>query len=148
MYPRLMANGFNVVQTAEPDPTNFFCLSYNCRQENIIKMQLAVGEEAGSVSIAHTSPNNCGMHKIHGEGAIPMLPLSAFNFPMLDLIQLDIEEYEINALRGAYGIIDQHRPVIILENATDQIKKLMSEFDYFIAEEITRLDTVFVPNKI
>ena len=108
---------------------------------------MAIGAEAGSVSVAHTSADNCGMHRIHGEGAIPMLPLSAFNFPMLDLIQLDIEEYEINALRGAYGIIDQHKPVIILENATDKIKHLMTELEYTVAEDITRLDTVFVPNK-
>ena len=38
MYPKLLSKMFNLVYTLEPDPLNFFCLTSNCPETNVIKI--------------------------------------------------------------------------------------------------------------
>lgn len=132
MYPRLFSDIFSYVYTFEPDPINFYVLNKNCQKENIFKIQAALGAEPSGIVLQRISEENVGMHRVTGEGqgTIPLLTLDSFSFPTLDLIQLDVEGYEINVLRGARNTINKHRPVITAENGNDQIAQFLAEFGY------------------
>ena len=43
------------------------------------------------------------------------ISLDAFNFPRLDLIKMDVEGMEFEALAGAANSIQAHRPVMLIE---------------------------------
>jgi FkbM family methyltransferase len=43
------------------------------------------------------------------------ITLDAFNFPRLDLIKIDVEGMELDALAGATKCIATHRPILLIE---------------------------------
>ena len=43
------------------------------------------------------------------------ISLDAFNFPRLDLIKMDVEGMELDALAGALRCIQAHRPIMLVE---------------------------------
>jgi hypothetical protein len=43
------------------------------------------------------------------------ISLDAFNFPRLDLIKMDVEGMELEALAGAIKSIQAHRPMMLIE---------------------------------
>lgn len=115
MYPRLFAQYFNAVYTFEPDPLNFYCLTNNCQLDSIVKIQAAVGEINQPVSIERPDQINVGMNRIAGHGMFPQFTIDSLNVVTCDLIQLDVEGYEIHALRGAINTINKFHPVISVE---------------------------------
>lgn len=132
MYPRLLSNIFATVYTFEPHPDSFHCLVHNCHRPNITKLNAAVGSHAALVSIKPGNDHNLGTHKIEerGNSSIPMLPIDAIAFRECDLIMLDIEGYEIEALKGAYQTIHKFKPVIFVErghNCEAYLKELNYE---------------------
>lgn len=48
----------------------------------------------------------------------------------ISFIKIDVEEHEINALRGMRGLIASRQPVIVFENATNEIATLLSDLHY------------------
>jgi FkbM family methyltransferase len=131
MYPRLMADMFDMVYTFEPHPLNFFCLNLNCQKSNIIKIQAGLGEYGGNISLVNSSPN-MGMHQTveFQDSVIPRLQIDAFEFKNLGLIYLDIERSEEGALKGAEHTIITHLPIIVCENGNDRIVEYLSQFGY------------------
>jgi len=116
VHPRLLSDMFARVYTFEPDPLNFFCLSVNCQKNNIIKMQAALGHENKLITVSDNVPNNAGMKTIDDtQRLIPMLTLDSFNLDACGFIQLDVEYYELNVLRGAIKTIEKYKPVISCE---------------------------------
>lgn len=148
MYPRLLAGMFKIVYTYEPDPMNFVALVLNCPQSNIIKWQAALGSTSDMISMVHKTFENVGMHqvKIDPAGKIPQIPLDMLQFDELQLLMLDIEEYEINALRGAAQTIKNHQPFILCENPTTTVCDYLTYLGY---KQIgsSMHDGVFVPNQ-
>jgi hypothetical protein len=49
------------------------------------------------------------------ESIIPMLTIDSLNLPDCSFIQLDVEYYELNVLRGALETIEKYKPVISCE---------------------------------
>ena len=121
MYPRLLSEMFNTVYTFEPDPLNFHCLVANCQRDNIVKMNAALGESSKQVGILRpeSEPNNFGIRYIsnsrEASDRIPMITLDSLMLNRCDLLMLDMEGYEENALRGAELTINRHRPVVFVE---------------------------------
>ena len=146
MYPVLFSQLFDQVYTFEPDPLNFYTLVQNCQNDNIVKIQAALGNDHRMIGIAKGPEDNVGMHKIAEKGIVPQLCIDDFDWPACDLIQLDIEQYEIYALRGAFNTIQTHRPVISVENDTDEIKKFMNNLNYFDAQS-SKMDMIYVPKE-
>lgn len=117
MWPKRMAQVFDTVYTFEPNPQSFYCLNYNCKEENIIRFQAALGREPGMVTMGfHEKPNNYGAYRCNPGGVIPTLRLDDFGLNVCDLIMLDIEGYEMFALMGAARTIAMNHPVIVLED--------------------------------
>lgn len=148
MYPRLLSSRFKNVYTFEPDPLNFFALNLNCAVDSVIKMQAAVGQHNGFVSMVHRYSGNVGMHQVisNAESTIPQLALDTFDFADVDLLWLDIEDYELNALRGAVDTISRCRPVIMCENPTTDVKAFFDENEYELVQK-SAMDGVFLPRK-
>jgi Methyltransferase FkbM domain len=46
---------------------------------------------------------------------VSAISLDAFNFPRLDLIKMDVEGMELEALAGAIKSIQAHRPMMLIE---------------------------------
>lgn len=150
VWPKAFAKEFKAVYTFEPDYTNFRCLNLNCTESNIIKIQAALGERSGFVGLERQA-NNCGAHSVSGVGIIPTLRIDDLGLTACDLIQLDIEGYELNALKGAIQTITTFHPLIVVEDKglSDKYGTIEGDIAYWLIEigygECARLhrDVVF-----
>lgn len=115
MFPIKYAELFEIVYTFEPDPVLFHCLSKNVTSPNIIKFQAALGNIRNLVSTTNYMACAGGTHIGSLQGIIPTLLIDDLNLPRLDLIHLDIEGYEYNALRGGVDTIKRCKPIICIE---------------------------------
>jgi len=117
MWAKRLAQVFGRVYTFEPTPQSFHCLNVNCPEENIIKMQAALGNKPCLVKMAyHEKPDNYGAYMAHPGGIIPTLTIDCLDLDQLDLLMLDIEGHELWALQGAANTIDKFKPVIVVED--------------------------------
>jgi FkbM family methyltransferase len=111
-YVRQFSQRFDTVYTFEPDPINFLCLTLNCGA-NVIKTQACVGNERKFVNLDRR--HDSGAIHVSGTGNIPTVIIDDLNLPACDLIQLDIEGYELFALQGAQRTIEKYYPLLMIE---------------------------------
>lgn len=144
LYPKLLSQIFSTVYTFEPDALNFHCLVNNCQSDNIIKINAALGETHKMISLDRPCNDNLGMHRVNEikPGIIPVLRLDDFVFEGLDFLQLDVEGFEIQVLRGGIENIKKHKPVISCENGSDQILTFLKPMGYDVVE-ISVSDTIY-----
>lgn len=150
MYPRLLADIFEIVYTFEPDPLNFHCLVENCQKENIIKIQGALGRHPGFVTVNRNHVDNVGMNTVTpNRGAVPMFALDQFNFAVVDCILLDVEGFERPVLDGAAHTIAKFRPVLAIENGHhSEIEQFVAQFGY-VHQSTSKADKIYyVPDSI
>lgn len=145
MYPRLLSSIFDRVYTAEPDPANFQCLTINCDTDNVIKLNCAFGNKNELVRMNHRTMANVGMHMVEqGEGSyIPTLKIDQLALDCCDLLWLDVEEYEEQALKGAKQTIKKYSPVIAIENYQESHGKFLDQFGYTIVDK-SAMDTILI----
>jgi FkbM family methyltransferase len=150
---------FNVIYTFEPDSVNFYCLNQNITSSNVIKMQCCLGNDPSPVTVQQlVRPgrlNDTGGVHVSGEGFIPTIKIDNLNLPGCDLIQLDIEGYEYNALLGAINTIKKYKPVLCIEfcekwlnrynSNSEKILNLLSDLKYKQIDEYG-VDKIFVIN--
>ncbi len=155
LFPKILAKHFDSVLTFEPDALNFECLALNANAENIKAVNCAVGYERKKHSLVK-SAYNCGAHYIKEGDDFQTVRIDDYKVDNCDLLQLDVEGFEFEALKGAEETIAASHPVIVLElkgheeryGAThDQIVAWLKERGYNIASKIHR-DIVFVHNKV
>jgi len=157
VYPLLYTEFFNNIYTFEPDPLSFFCLVNNCQMPGIVKFNCALGESFSTVIMNEIMPENRGMNKVDHTSTdthtIPVIAIDGLGLEDIDLIQFDIEGYENKALIGATDTIKRNRPVIIVESAINNdaeayriVEGILRDMSYSPLKQITRLDTVFVPD--
>ena len=119
IFPYYLSNYFDKVFTFEPVNKNYKCLLQNIKtKSNIEAFNYGLGEVEGKVSIEKESIGNCGAIRLkpNNRGNMLIKPLDAFPLNNLDLLWLDIEGYEIKALKGAIKHISYFKPIIVLEN--------------------------------
>ena len=143
---------FNIIYTFEPDPINFYCLNQNVTSQNVIKMQACLGNVEKTVSIKHFPTDIGGVH-VSGEGFIQTILIDNLNLPGCDLLQLDVEGYEINALLGAIETIKRYKPVLCIEffepwlnryeGSFNKLEELISSLNYIQVEEYG-VDKIFI----
>lgn len=137
MYVRHYSRRFGKVYAFEPDPVNFFCLVNNCQDENVVKMQCALGRYSGLVGLANYSEVNVGTHTITSplEGfKVPMITIDSLHLDACDLIQLDVEHYEPNVIAGAMETIARFKPVIVTELESAEVVEMISQHGYMQVE--------------
>ena len=149
-FPVLYARLFDVCYTFEPNPDNFYCLARNAKMPNCHKFQAFLGNARG---MGHMG-NNVGEEKNYGAwfkkagGITPTLRIDDLGVKP-DLIQLDMEGGELDALKGAELTIRMYRPVIVVENkplpqgnsnAIGWLKKLG-----YSERQVTKWDWILLP---
>lgn len=146
LYPRLFAKYFKTVYTFEPDPLNFHCLVNNCQLPNIVKINGALGANNDMVRVQHSGLSNVGCHTVNandGERLVPQFTIDQLNLPACDFIQLDVEGYEINILRGAVNTIEKYKPGISCENGhAHGIPEFLAQYGYKVVTSVGA-DTVY-----
>lgn len=120
IFPWLYADRFKEVITCEPDERWFFCLDYNVKKENVRKINAALGNSNTLISMENNpdisrSTTNLGARRVNLEGGtIKQIRIDDLNISP-DLIHLDIEGFEGEALLGAAETIRRSKPMIVLE---------------------------------
>jgi len=125
VWPKKLAANFDVVYTFEPNPVNFWCLVANCGTEagTIKWVQAALGENFGSVDtvLPPSEKGNAGAYYTMdhapgiGESTCPRVTIDSLELWRCDLICLDVEGREVEALRGANQTIKMYKPFIMIE---------------------------------
>tara|TARA_B110000285_G_C15061664_1_gene582733 strand:+ start:113 stop:748 length:636 start_codon:yes stop_codon:yes gene_type:complete len=119
MYPKLYSDIFDTVYTFEPDPLNFYCLSKNTGH-NVIKFQACLGNTRNLVNLSYARHKtakraNAGGFWISGSGNFPIFRIDDLGLKECDLIHLDIEGYEGEAILGGEETIRKFKPAISVE---------------------------------
>jgi FkbM family methyltransferase len=147
LFPRLLNNHFQRVYTFEPDFLNFHCLTLNCQKENIFKMQAALGSSPRMVDLDKSWDWNVGGFTVRdGNNRIPMITVDSLNLDTCDLLQLDVEHHDYQALLGSVNTINKFQPVVSVEYCNDEIYRLMNMLNYVEVEK-SYDDSIFVPRK-
>lgn len=154
VWPYHLSLKFRYVYTFEPDPVNFRCLCANAPGENIFKFNAALGCAHETIDLVR-NPVNIGAHYVGGPGPIPTMRVDDLSLPACDLIYLDIEGYELRAIRGARETILAHKPVVAIEEAKgcpDRYGSTIGDAERFVIEhfgykvvERNHIDVVMVP---
>lgn len=153
VWPAAMGLKFKTVYTFEPDPVNFRCLCANAPAGNVIKFNAALGIARGTVGMTQR-PDNCGALQIDGVGSIPTIRIDDLGLEVCDLIYLDIEGFELAALRGGRQTIDRCRPVIAVEDKgmSERYGVKIGEIEHWARDtinyrvvEMVNRDVVLVP---
>lgn len=108
------ANPALKVYAFEPQPAE---LRENLQLNDLGSVEVvaaAVGERAGSVSM--TTDERSSNHVTDtNSGSIPVVALDDQDLPAPTLMKLDIEGFELSALKGATNILKTNRPIVITE---------------------------------
>lgn len=121
IFPKYLARSFASVLTFEPSPALFPKLTRNAPESNVVRIQAALGDAPGLIGVECTRRGDKpglvheGLTHVAGDGIVPRLRLDDFALPNLDLLYLDLEGYELFALRGAIETIRRCRPVVAVE---------------------------------
>jgi FkbM family methyltransferase len=162
VFPKYLSYEFETVYTFEPEPELFEFMSRNAPERNIVKFQAALGCDRQTVGMSRKRRQNDGgsshegISHVSGEGAIPTLRVDDLGLKVCDLLYLDIEGYELFALRGSAETIRRCRPVIACEvnKSLDQMREISKEdlyawfrlHDYDLLRRV-RSDEIFVPRE-
>jgi len=121
IFPKRLAEDFVEVHTFEPDPILFGWLKANAPEKNIFAQQAALGKSREPIRVSGERRDTSGraahegLTHVAGAGEIPQILIDDLALRRCDLIYLDIEGYELNALQGAERTIETFRPVIVVE---------------------------------
>jgi len=157
----LQAGGNCGVYTFEPDTTNMNCLILNTLQSNnIIKFQACLGDkhgmtaiqnpleimDTGSIHVKTEKELDERMLVVHSKANVPILKIDDIQFDNLDLIHLDIEGYELYALKGGIETIKKYKPVIVLEVCDNGHSERFSYTKDDLEEFLKSLGYTFIKN--
>lgn len=107
---------FKSIYTFEPNHTMFLALCMNIPNKNVFKFQACLGNEHKLVSMSGIDGLPvAGDSFINGNGIIPMFIIDDLNLNNCDLLMLDTEGYEYNALMGAKNTIEKFKPLLCIE---------------------------------
>lgn len=162
VFPKYLAAHFETVYAFEPEPELFEMMSRNAPERNIVKLQAALGVERQLVGMSRVrrqkdgGDSHEGITHVSGEGVVPTLRVDDLGLQACDLLYLDIEGYELYALRGAAETIKRCRPLIACEInkslaqmgsiSAEDVRSWFRIHDYDFVKRI-RSDEVFVPRE-
>ena len=152
VYPMAMAQKFERVYTVEPDAANYEALAINtASQPRVVIRRAAFGQDHSKAAIDQIYPDNIGAHQIKEGNEFDVLPIDSLGVTDCDLLQLDVEGSEHQAILGAIATIEASWPVITLElkghgerygYTDDDTINLLADMGYKIADRVNR-DVIF-----
>jgi FkbM family methyltransferase len=161
LWPLYLATHFDRVFTFEADPVNWECLRKNTDQTGgLVRVHGALGERYDRRVPWRRSLGNTGKHKVATTGKssdwVVMFSLDMFSPTTCDLICLDVEGYELPALKGAEKTIERCRPVIMVEDAghakmhrykSDDMWAWLTAHGYREVAKVGEYDRVWAPSE-
>lgn len=152
-WPYEFSKYFDQVITFEPHPENFQYLENNIEGVgNIFAHQCALSNKTEKVHLEldESEQGNSGAYYVKSNGTIQAVELDNYHLTHCDLIQLDVEGYEAEALQGAEQTILKYSPVIVIEEKPlphiedyTKARRLLESWGYREAEKMHR-DVIFV----
>ncbi len=126
----MLERGFQVVQAFEPAQDTFECLAENVKEWRLRHMtdtdnrfiglhRCALGAEATTMGMKDDTKydgGNTGGRYLKGEGSVSVRPLDIYRLEDVDFIKLDLEGFELFALRGARETLLRCKPVVLIED--------------------------------
>jgi FkbM family methyltransferase len=153
-WPRQFAEMFDTVYTFEPDRDCFTCLVANTQdKKNVVCIQAALGYDRELVDLWRDTDTTGNQH-VEGKGIYPTLRIDDLGLDVCDLIYLDIEGREQQALKGAEATIEACQPVIIFEERkvfqqqADQAFWRLEDLGYTHVRTIGNKDVVMWPKRL
>lgn len=145
MYAYKYANIFNKVFAFEPHPVNFYCLNYNVPQQNVIKLQSCLSSHRKMVGLKTLHEGNSGGYFVT-DGDIAMT-MKIDDVPIApDLIHLDVEGHDFEALYGGYYYLTNHNPIVVIETIpnydTQKAENFLKTLNYKIVAKLKN-DTIY-----
>ena len=108
----------------EPNPAAWPYFRVNtewCKRVTLHK--LAVSDHSGYVPMA-ADPDNMGKHSVATQGApLPARRLDDVITGPVDLLKIDAEGHEMRVLAGALAILDDCRPLVLVEVLKSQMER-------------------------
>lgn len=158
LWPTRLSQLFNRVVSFEAHPVNYQCLIANTEGiKNLTCFNQALSAEIGQDVSMYLDPGemgNSGAYYIKPGGTIKTTTIDSLLIDDLDLIYLDIEGAETDALKGAKNSIDKCRPVIGIEDKktpyynrfgyTRSPVRMLEEWGYVEVARV-HLDVIMVP---
>jgi FkbM family methyltransferase len=166
-WARKMA-GWGSVIAIEAQERVFYALAGNVAINNCFNARAilaAVGERSGSINVPmldHTRPSSFGSVELRqrentefvgqaidyseqGTSNVRCVTLDSLGLKRVDLIKLDIEGMELEALTGATSVLERARPILMVEFVKSdkaRLRSILESFDYTVFE--LRMDLVAV----
>jgi FkbM family methyltransferase len=97
----------------EPNPEAYQCLLHNCPEAECVLAGLGDKEQKLYFAV---DQNVAASHiSCLGDREVNIVTLDSYKLNRLDFLKLDVEGFEISALRGAKKTIDRFRPTMWIE---------------------------------
>ena len=155
IWPQFLSKHFRKVYTFEPNPYQYECLKMNTTANNICSMPYALGETGGQVQVV-TNEERCNASYVvnpEDQGYSATCIKIDDYFPHnqdIDFICLDLEGYELFALKGAKRILLQNNPIVQVEDkhsdrfgvSQGQVDEFMEFLGYELIHQ-NRYDKIF-----
>jgi FkbM family methyltransferase len=114
-----MAKHVKEVHSFEPVEENLELLTENIKLNQVTNIQVhpvALGSHSGTVRLALPDPTyDAGSYTVEeGDGNVSLITLDSLDLQPT-FIKMDIEGYEIEALKGARATIQKNKPVLFFE---------------------------------
>ena len=115
IWTKILSERFGYVYAFEPVTDNFLKIP---DFDNVTKTNCALGDEEGTYCMApgehNTGQWHIGLDKNNTMNATAIVKLDIYNIGP-DLIKLDVEGFELPALKGAEKTIEVSKPAIMVE---------------------------------
>lgn len=152
MWPARLARWFVEVYTFEPIPHLYECAKKNTSHlPNVRVHNSGLSSRTGQMLIAQ---KRGGCSKMYTDDTaaekpltVPVATIDSLGLIRCDLIMLDVETHELEALQGAAETIGTFRPVVVLETGEEtrrEYDEFMRRWKYEPSEK-THADVVYTP---
>ena len=141
---------FAEVHTFEPEKTNYKCLRKNTSDiNNIYTYNYALSSERKMVNMKTDEERNAGAFYITEGDEVQSIKIDDIGLKDVDLIYLDIEGSEYDALKGAEMTIDEYHPIIGVEKKwqgryhdINLVQFIKETFNYKVIGKPNHLDVI------
>src|ERR1700722_3844653 len=128
-------------------------MATRARNRNISILNIAVSERAGEVSFRVPSGAaglpNYFQDRVSGEGdrKVPCFALDDLPFPnRIVLVKIDVEEHEVQVIRGMRNLIERDHPILIIEGHEGIYPEFLAAHGYrMLPKAAGSPNLVFVP---
>lgn len=114
---------FKLVHSFEPNPKAFACLERNVGFPTVVH-NAALTDVSGTVFLGPLYKDKAFSARVSKEGTpVRGVAIDDMQLEVLDFLKLDVEGHEYEALSGAASTLLRCRPVIMIEEKLDPVKR-------------------------